>query len=50
MAFWLALVVWTYQDARRRIRDSWAIVGAVVLSVVLPVLGTLIYLLLRPPE
>jgi Double zinc ribbon len=50
VVFWLALAFWTFQDARRRVRDSWLIVGAVILSVVLPVLGTLVYLLLRPPE
>lgn len=50
VAFWLALVYWTFQDARRRVNDSWLVVAAVILSVVLPVLGTVVYLLLRPPE
>ena len=50
VAFWLALVYWTYQDARRRISDTYPIVGAVLVSLLLPILGTFLYLLLRPPE
>ena len=50
VAFWLALVYWTFQDARRRVGEPWLIGAAVMLSFVLPVLGTLIYLLIRPPE
>jgi len=47
---WLALVWWTYQDARRRIREPALIAGAVALSVLIPYLGSLIYLVIRPPE
>jgi hypothetical protein len=47
---WLALVWWTYQDARRRFETPAAIAGCVALSVVLPFLGSLIYLIVRPPE
>jgi RNA polymerase subunit RPABC4/transcription elongation factor Spt4 len=44
---WVALVYWTYTDAARRGTSSilWGIV-----AVVLPYLGTLIYLIVRPPE
>ena len=47
---WLALVYWTYQDARRRFEPPAAIAGCVALSVLLPFLGSIIYLIVRPPE
>lgn len=47
---WLALVWWTYQDARRRFEQPAAVAGCVALSVVLPFLGSIIYLIVRPPE
>ncbi|MGH3144752.1 MAG: zinc ribbon domain-containing protein [Rubrobacter sp.] len=44
---WIALVYWTYADAARRgaMRVLWGIV-----AVVFPYVGTLIYLIVRPPE
>jgi RNA polymerase subunit RPABC4/transcription elongation factor Spt4 len=47
VAVWVAFVYWTYTDAGRRGTSSvlWGIV-----AVVLPYLGTLIYLIVRPPE
>jgi double zinc ribbon protein len=50
VALWLALVYWTFQDARRRIREPALIVGSVALSLLIPFLGTLIYMVVRPPE
>jgi hypothetical protein len=50
VALWLALVYWTYQDARRRIREPALIAGACALSLLLPFIGTIIYLIVRPPE
>lgn len=50
VALWLALVYWTYQDARRRMHAPGAIAGCVALSVVIPYLGSIIYLIVRPPE
>jgi len=47
---WLALIWWTYQDARRRTENPALVAGAVALSVFLPFLGTLVYLIVRPPE
>ncbi len=47
---WLALAYWTYQDARRRFETPAAIAGCVALSVLLPFLGSIIYLIVRPPE
>ncbi len=44
---WVALVYWTYTDAGRRgaMQIFWGIV-----AVIFPYLGTLIYLIVRPPE
>lgn len=47
---WAALVWWTYQDAKRRIESPPYIAAAVALSIILPFLGTIIYLVVRPPE
>jgi hypothetical protein len=48
--FWLALAVWVYKDARRRIAEPWLVVLATLVGLVPPFIGPLIYLLLRPPE
>ncbi len=47
VVLWVALVYWTYTDAGRRGATSllWGIV-----AVVFPYVGTLIYLIVRPPE
>ncbi len=47
VVLWIALVYWTYTDAGRRgaISVLWGIV-----AVVFPYVGTLIYLIVRPPE
>ncbi|MDH3227146.1 MAG: hypothetical protein OEM67_08685 [Thermoleophilia bacterium] len=47
---WAALVYWTYQDAKRRIREPAFIAGSVALSLLIPYLGAIIYLIIRPPE
>lgn len=47
---WFALVYWTYQDARRRIAAPGPVAACVALSVLIPFLGTIIYLVVRPPE
>ncbi len=44
---WIALVYWTYTDAGRR--GAMSILWGVV-AVIFPYLGTLIYLIVRPPE
>jgi hypothetical protein len=48
--FWLAVAVWVYKDARRRIEDPWLVAMATLIGLVPPFVGALIYLLLRPPE
>jgi hypothetical protein len=47
---WLALAYWTYQDARRRMETPALIAACVALSVFIPFLGSIIYLIVRPPE
>ena len=46
---WLALVYWTYADARRRIVDPLLVACATAASL-FPFVGTLVYLIVRPPE
>ena len=46
---YLALIAWTYLDARRRIEDS-VLVGCAVVLATLPIAGPIIYSILRPPE
>jgi hypothetical protein len=48
--FWLAVAVWVYKDARRRIDDPWLVAMATLIGLVPPFVGALVYLLLRPPE
>lgn len=47
---WLALVFWTFKDARKRIEDPIIVGVAVLCSLVLPYMGTLVYAILRPAE
>jgi Double zinc ribbon len=46
---WIALVVWTFLDARRRIRDPVLVACATGASL-FPFVGTVVYSILRPPE
>lgn len=48
--FWLAVAVWVYKDAKRRVEDPWIVAMATLVGLVPPFVGALIYLLLRPPE
>ena len=50
VVFWLAVAYWVYKDARRRIEDPWLVAMAVVLGLIPPFLGALVYMLFRPPE
>ncbi len=47
---WLALVFWTLKDARKRIDDPIIVGVAVLTSLVLPFMGTVVYAILRPAE
>jgi double zinc ribbon protein len=46
---WLALVYWTYADARRRIADPM-LIGCSTAASLFPYVGTLVYMIVRPPE
>lgn len=46
---WLALIVWTYLDARRRIEDP-VLVSCATAASLFPYIGTFVYSILRPPE
>jgi hypothetical protein len=46
---WLALIVYTYLDARRRVSDPF-LVGCATIAAFIPYIGTAVYAILRPPE
>lgn len=46
---WLALVYWTYADARRRVADPM-LIGCATAASLFPYVGTVIYMIVRPPE
>jgi len=46
---WFALIFWTYADARRRIDDPMLVACATAASL-FPFVGTIAYLIVRPPE
>ncbi|MHB8112817.1 MAG: zinc ribbon domain-containing protein [Bellilinea sp.] len=47
-ALWLSLAVWTFRDIRRRARDPFTRILAVMLVLLLFLPGLLLYLILRP--
>lgn len=49
VVLWLALIVYTYLDARRRIADPFLVACATVASF-FPFIGTAVYAIVRPPE
>jgi hypothetical protein len=46
---WLALIVYTYLDAKRRVADPFLVACATIASFI-PYLGTAVYVIVRPPE
>ena len=50
LSLYVALVFWTFKDARRRIADPVLVAVSVASSILFPFVGTLIYAILRPPE
>jgi Double zinc ribbon len=46
---WLALIVFTYFDAKRRISDPF-LIGCATLASFIPYIGTAVYAIVRPPE
>ena len=49
VVLWIALIAWTFFDARRRIADPVLVAWATAASL-FPFLGTIVYSILRPPE
>jgi hypothetical protein len=49
VVLWLALVYWTYSDAKRRIEDPM-LVGCSAAAALFPFIGTIVYMIVRPPE
>ncbi|MCB0878470.1 MAG: zinc ribbon domain-containing protein [Thermoleophilia bacterium] len=49
LAFYVAIVIWTYKDARKRTEDP-IMVATFTAIAMLPVFGVLIYMLVRPSE
>lgn len=49
-AFWAAVGIWTFNDIRTRTRDWLAILLAVALVLVFPLVGWVLYLMIRPRQ
>ncbi len=49
VVLYLALIYWTYADARRRIEDPM-LVGCATAAAFFPFVGAIVYVILRPPE
>jgi Double zinc ribbon len=49
VVLYLSLIYWTYADARRRIIDPM-LVGCATAASLFPFVGTIVYIVLRPPE
>jgi hypothetical protein len=49
VVIWLALIYWTYSDARRRIGDPMLVACATAASL-FPFIGSIVYMIVRPPE
>lgn len=49
VAIWIAMIVFTFTDARRRIADPF-LIGCATAASFFPFVGTLVYTILRPPE
>ncbi len=47
---YLALVYWTFADARRRIADPMLIGCSAAAAILFPFIGSIVYMIVRPPE
>jgi RNA polymerase subunit RPABC4/transcription elongation factor Spt4 len=50
LALWLSTLTWVFRDIRARTRDIFAMLLALLLVLLLPFAGLILYLLLRPRE
>jgi hypothetical protein len=49
LVLWIALVFWTHSDAKRRVADPM-LVGCATVAALFPFVGTIVYMVVRPPE
>jgi len=49
-AFWVAMGIWAFNDIRARSRDWLAIALACLLVLIFPIVGLLLYTMIRPKE
>jgi len=49
VVLWLALIFWTHADAKRRLADPM-LVGCATVAAIFPFVGTIVYMVVRPPE
>ena len=49
-AFWIAMGIWTFNDIRSRTRDWLAIALASLLVLVFPLVGLVLYIMVRPRD
>ncbi len=49
VVLYFSLIYWTYADARRRIHDP-ILVGCAFVASLFPFVGTIVYMVVRPPE
>ena len=49
VVLWIALVFWTHSDAKRRVADPM-LVGCATVAAFFPFVGTIVYMVVRPPE
>ena len=49
-AFWIAMGIWTFNDIRSRSRDWLAIVLACTLVLIFPIVGLVLYMMIRPKD
>jgi len=50
IVIWLALVWYTFTDARRRLEGKMLIRSATAAALIFPLVGTVVYVIVRPPE
>ncbi|HRJ41500.1 MAG: zinc ribbon domain-containing protein [Caldilineaceae bacterium] len=49
-AFWIAMGIWTFNDIRSRTRDWLAIGLACLLTLIFPLVGLILYMMIRPKD
>src|ERR1700704_4534630 len=49
VVIYVALIYYTFADARRRIEDPM-LIGCATIAALFPFVGTIVYMIVRPPE